>query len=283
MAHRIPARRDVLKMGGSTAAVALFGLLPRAVRAGESSDTERMAPVHPEFPRQESAAVREVVGASHRDLERVKALVMARPALATATWDWGFGDWESALGAASHTGQREIALLLMEHGARPDVFTLAMLGNLDAVRAILQHQPNVATTRGPHGISLLAHAEAGADHPLMTESQKKESLELVAYLTSLSPAVEEPAEVSSEQKAMYTGRYDFGDGDDEYLLVDVDKRGRLTITRAEQSVRNLTRVGDDAFHPAGAPKVRIQFAVNDGVVGSLTVHDPEPIVRAIRK
>jgi hypothetical protein len=34
--------------------------------------------------------------------------------LARAAWDWGFGDWETALGAASHMGSRPI---------RPDQFT----------------------------------------------------------------------------------------------------------------------------------------------------------------
>ena len=37
---------------------------------------------------------------------RVKELVGRQPALAKATWDWGFGDWETSLGAASHVGHR---------------------------------------------------------------------------------------------------------------------------------------------------------------------------------
>src|SRR5688572_4319271 len=61
------------------------------------------------FPSHDPASVREIVGKSHRDLEGVKKLVDVRPELAKAVWDWGFGDWESALGAASHVGRRDIA------------------------------------------------------------------------------------------------------------------------------------------------------------------------------
>src|SRR5688572_3148689 len=69
-----------------------------------------------DFPRQPANRVREVVGASHRDLEKVKSLVDEHPALANATWDWGFGDWETPLGAASHVGQPEIAEYLLAKG-----------------------------------------------------------------------------------------------------------------------------------------------------------------------
>ena len=87
------------------------------------------------YPSVDDKIVAEVVGVSHFNLERVKELVTHRPELARATWDWAFGDWETALGAASHVGRRDIAEFLMEHGARPDIFTYAMLGAFDAVKA----------------------------------------------------------------------------------------------------------------------------------------------------
>lgn len=65
--------------------------------------------VWPEFPRQRPERVQEMVGVCHRDLERVRELLDQQPALANAAWDWGFGDWETALGAAAHTGRRNIA------------------------------------------------------------------------------------------------------------------------------------------------------------------------------
>ncbi len=76
------------------------------------------------FPAQEPGVVKEMVGVSHGKVDRVRDLLKERPALAKAAWDWGFGDWETALGAASHVGNHEIAALLMKHGARPDLFTL---------------------------------------------------------------------------------------------------------------------------------------------------------------
>jgi len=60
-----------------------------------------------------------------------------------AVWDWGFGDWESALGAASHVGNREIAEYLIAHGARPSLFSATMLGHLDVVKAFIAAQPGV--------------------------------------------------------------------------------------------------------------------------------------------
>jgi hypothetical protein len=85
------------------------------------------------------------------------------PALVNAAWDWGGGDWETGLGAAAHMGEREIALFLLERGARLDVFAAAMLGYVDVVRGILTEQPETAESLGPHGIPLLVHAQKGGD------------------------------------------------------------------------------------------------------------------------
>ncbi|MSV30540.1 MAG: hypothetical protein EXQ52_17625, partial [Bryobacterales bacterium] len=74
--------------------------------------------------------VREMVSVSHGNFERVKELVNSRPALARVAVDWGFGDWEDALGAASHVGNRHIAEYLLANGARPTLFSAAMLGQL---------------------------------------------------------------------------------------------------------------------------------------------------------
>jgi hypothetical protein len=60
-------------------------------------------------------------------------------------------------------GRRDIAELLLEHGARLDVFVAAMLGEVDVVRAILVTQPKARDAKGPHGIQLRAHAEAGGE------------------------------------------------------------------------------------------------------------------------
>jgi hypothetical protein len=58
-------------------------------------------------------------------------------------------------------GRRDIAQHLLEHGARMDIFAAAMLGHLDIVTATIQAFPQASRWRGPHGITLLKHAEAG--------------------------------------------------------------------------------------------------------------------------
>ena len=66
-------------------------------------------PIADSFPVQPAEIVREMVTVAHFDLKRVKELVESRASLAKACWDWGFGDWESAIGAASHVGNHAIA------------------------------------------------------------------------------------------------------------------------------------------------------------------------------
>jgi len=46
--------------------------------------------------RLEPALVREFVAKAHGDLERVYELLAEEPALVTAAWDWGEGNWETA-------------------------------------------------------------------------------------------------------------------------------------------------------------------------------------------
>ena len=107
--------------------------------------------------------VAEFVLKAHGDLGVVKQFVEREPAIVNAAWDWGGGDWETGLGAAAHVGRRDIAEYLLEHGARMDVFAAAMLGEVEIVRAMLDAQPELRDARGPHGILLCAHAEAGGE------------------------------------------------------------------------------------------------------------------------
>ena len=111
----------------------------------------------------ESSVVQAFVGNAHGDLDAVRAALAEEPRLVNACWDWGGGDWETGLGAAAHMGRRDIAELLLAHGARLDVFAAAMLGEVEIVRAILEARPEARDALGPHGIPLLAHAEAGGE------------------------------------------------------------------------------------------------------------------------
>jgi hypothetical protein len=117
---------------------------------------EKPLPIDPEL-------VAEFVLKAHGDFGVVKQLVEQQPAIVNAAWDWGGGDWETGLGAASHVGRRDIAEFLLEHGARMDIFAAAMLGETEIVRAMLEAQPSLREARGPHGIPLVAHAEAGGE------------------------------------------------------------------------------------------------------------------------
>ena len=105
--------------------------------------------------------VQSVVANAHGDLEVVSALLVEEPALVNAAWDWGAGDWETGLGAAAHMGRRDIALVLLDNGARLDIFAAAMLGDVEVVRAMLAAYPAKRDELGPHGIPLVAHARAG--------------------------------------------------------------------------------------------------------------------------
>jgi hypothetical protein len=107
--------------------------------------------------------VQAFVQQAHGDLDGVRELLDAEPALVNSVWDWGGGDWESGLGAAAHMGRRDIALFLLDRGARLDLFAAAMLGELEVVRAMLALYPSMRDQPGPHGIPLVEHARAGGE------------------------------------------------------------------------------------------------------------------------
>jgi hypothetical protein len=127
-------------------------------------------------PALEATLVQEFVGKSHGDLDRVKELLIQEPGLVNAAWDWGGGDWETGLGAASHMGRSDIASYLLENGARLDLFAAAMLGKVEIVKTALEAYPEAINIPGPHGIPLVAHAQAGG----------YEAIEVYEYLKSLA-------------------------------------------------------------------------------------------------
>jgi len=224
------------------------------------------------FPTQPPELVREMVTVSHFNVMRVKELLARHSTLARAAWDWGFGDWEDALGAASHVGNREIAELLLANGARPTIFSAAMLGQLDVVKAFVAASPGIEGTPGPHGITLLKHATAGG----------AAAQAVVAYLTTLPAANKQPVSqpTSAEDFAELPGEYAYGSGTDERIVIAVSKTS-LTFLRAGGTARDLTHVGDRVFYPAGAPRVQIRFRSSASGM-TLTVHDPDVVVEARR-
>ncbi len=232
------------------------------------------AAVDDSFPSQHPALAKEIVGVSHVDLARVKELIQQHPSLAKASWDWGYGDWETALGAASHTGRREIAELLIENGAPPTLYSATMLGQLDIVKAIVAASPGAQRQRGPHSLSLMVHAKNGGPR----------AAAVVQFLESLGdadlPLPNEP--LAPEERASLEGRYVFGDRPRDRFVVDV-QQNQLGLNRPGGTRRNLFHLGRLEFHPNGAPAVRIRFERTGSRIAALTLSDPDLVVRAGRE
>lgn len=107
------------------------------------------------------ALVKEFVVAGHKDLKLVKEMLEVYPNLIYGRYDWGNGDFEEAIEGAGHLGKREIAEYLISKGARVNLFVLTMLDKSELVIPFLKAYPNLIFAKGPHGFSLLHHAEVG--------------------------------------------------------------------------------------------------------------------------
>lgn len=140
--------------------------LPFLVRGKQAQD--KPAPLNGEL-------VKEFVGASHGKFDRVKELLENEPQLLHASHDWGGGDFESGIEAAGHVGNKEIASFLLDKGARYNIYLACMLGHLDTVKNVLTFNPGLLNSKGPHGFTLLHHANKGGD----------EAKAVVEYLQSL--------------------------------------------------------------------------------------------------
>jgi len=281
MMHAVHSRRQFIRI------VPAFGafLLPAAAGAEQEQGGAPPAPVWPApisrggppddaFPSQHPAVVKEMVQVSHFNLARVRELVQQRPDLAKASWDWGYGDWETALGAASHTGNRAIAELLIEHGAPPTHFSAAMLGQLDVLKAFLASTPGLQRMRGPHGLTLMLHARLGGPP----------AAAVAEYLESLGDADQkyrtEP--LTDQDRAAIPGRYTFGDRARDSFVVAIAADKALTIMRVGAIERTLFHQGQLAFHAAGATGTMIRFERDGNRIAALTINDPDFVVRARR-
>lgn len=158
-----------------TAATLTVGTVLVAPTLLAQSDTTNSKPAAPpKPPRIADDLVKGFVAAGHNDLVKVKAMLAEHPNLLYATWDWGGGDFETALEGAGHVGDAEIANYLIEQGARPNLFVLTMLGKTALVKQALEELPSLLNAKGPHGYTLLHHAKRGGDA----------AAELLAYLES---------------------------------------------------------------------------------------------------
>jgi hypothetical protein len=159
---------ETLLFGQAAGAAPAASTAPQNTPSNTTASKPRPDPLKPEL-------VKEFVMAAHVDLEKAKSLLAETPSLLNATWDWGGGDFEMAIGGAGHMGRRDIALFLIGQGGRFDLFVAAMLGRLDVVKPMLTAFPHLAESKGPHGIPLMVHAQKGG----------QEAAEVAAFLEGL--------------------------------------------------------------------------------------------------
>lgn len=259
----------------ATSALALAAA-PAAARA-KAILTRIDGGLSPYFPTQDAEEVRSIVGASHTDIDAVREFVTRRPDLSKAAWDWGFGDWESALGAASHMGRPDIAELLIASGARPDIFTFAMLNQVDALRAICQANPGIQRLLGPHGtFTLMRHAKM----------RNGDAADVEAYLAELGDAdVPQPdLGLPEPDSRPFLGEYTpEGAPGVVFKIAYRDRQRVLSLQRDDQAVRNLFNQGGGVFCPAGAPAVRIRFDTSAAPYASFLIEDGDLRLQATRR
>ncbi len=267
--ENIISRRLVVK---STVFGALFVSIPQLLSARKISTLDDKIPENKRYPAIAESVVSQVVGLAHFDLEKLKILVNARPELAKATWDWGFGDWETAIGAASHVGRKDIIDFLLSKGARPDIFTFAVLGAYETVKSMIEFAPGLQKTLGPHGISLLQHVKNGISEKTgnITEANK-----LFAYLMKLGDADSlEYGIVPEIDKEKYLGNYKYGEGVEDGFTIRLNMKKVLSIGSIGKFGGALLKVSENEFTYNGAPSVQITFQFKQNKVISLTVKEP---------
>jgi|SRR5687768_4032410 len=265
---------------GLTSGLSALGAFSFAPKVWGQSPPPPASGASEAFPSQDPALIREIVGVSHRDLKRVQELVERQPALARASIDWGFGDWETCIDAASHVGNRPIAEFLIASGARPTIFSAAMMGQLDVVKAFVAARPGVQSTLGPHGLTLMWHAQRGGS----------EAAAVVQYLTMVGDADVQPATVplAAVDRDALVGKYMYGPGPRDSFTIEVRRdmsgRDQLTIERpGAPSRQNLYHEGNLVFFPTGVPSVKIAFAKQGAKVTQFTVADPNVMLTARRE
>jgi len=142
-------RRHFIKQASALALS--FSALPAVAKLIKTNASADKTPPLP------ADMVFEFVGVSHGNIKRVKEMLEKVPTLINATWDWAAGDFETALGGASHMGRQDIANYLLEKGARKDIYCAAMLGEKKLVQSFIKTDPSIANVLGPHKYTLLYH------------------------------------------------------------------------------------------------------------------------------
>ncbi len=103
----------------------------------------------------------EFVLAAHNDSDKTRKMVDRNPLILNCASQYVRGDFETAIGGASHMGRKDIAEILVDRGARLDIFNLTFLGYTEVVKGLIKASPQYLNSYGPHGFTLLHHAKMG--------------------------------------------------------------------------------------------------------------------------
>jgi hypothetical protein len=141
---------------------------PGAGRESADYDGRTIGAIFAPMPNPTPEEIREFVIAAHGDVDKVKTMLAAQPALLNLAHPWSETDSETAIQAASQVGNVALAEFLLAQGAPLAIYTAAMLGRRDDVTRLLAADPGLAKARGAHGIPLLPHAAMSGDVALVS-------------------------------------------------------------------------------------------------------------------
>lgn len=99
----------------------------------------------------------EFVAAAHFDLPKVQTMLAEHPDMLNENATW----IETAIQAAAHVGNRDIAEYLLGQGAPLDICTAAMLGQAEDVDALVTEYPELVEATGAHNIPVLYYPAIG--------------------------------------------------------------------------------------------------------------------------
>lgn len=277
-------RRDFLRLTSATLSVHPFAGRFNWLIDNIPDDNKRGAMVlTDQYPAYPSKLIQQIVTVAHFDLNALKDLVKPHPHLVKAAWDWGFGDWETPLGAACHMGRRDISEFLLSEGATPSLFSWVLFGDLQFVKQIIERVPTIQRTSGPHSISLLAHARMGG----------KQSEAVLEYLASLGDAdIDAPVPLSEKETRAISGTYHVGGNSVQQIQVSADMSAyehtpmythppQLNWARPGAMPRPLFHLGKQVFHPADASSIQVRFEAKAYTM-NMTIFDGEDTLNASR-
>lgn len=105
-------------------------------------------------------AIDEYISRAHDDLDYIREMTQQFPELVYAVDSHGD---ETAVGAATHMGNRAIVQFLLDAGAPLHISTAAMMGWRDTVAAMLAKDPAQAQAKGAHDYAMLYFVALSGD------------------------------------------------------------------------------------------------------------------------